>query len=99
MTSISTLFACLLAIPLSLADDDSDAVKEKRSKAAELRARIASDQQEFLKLKNGPCRCGAASHAECKTKDVCEPSEESRMKEYREDALSASRDLAPIATF
>ncbi|KKM02597.1 hypothetical protein LCGC14_1782850, partial [marine sediment metagenome] len=41
-------------------------------------------------IKTGPCMCGAASHKECPTPDVCEPQEQKMMDQFDRQARQAS---------
>ncbi|MHC4789516.1 MAG: hypothetical protein ACYS8K_09990, partial [Planctomycetota bacterium] len=67
-------------------------VRNKRARAEALLAEAERKVQAAEKIKNGPCRCGAASHEACKTKDVCEPEEDRQMAALRAEAVLAIRE-------
>jgi hypothetical protein len=93
------LLCILFAAAQGVSGEVTPKVREKRVRADLLRERIAKDKQEFLKIQNGPCLCGAKSHADCKTKEICEPAEEAKKAGFRDDAVAAGRELDLIITF
>jgi hypothetical protein len=71
-----------------------DAGLKAREKA--LIALVISSVEAIRRIENGPCLCGAATHQECKTKEVCEPQERAMVQAHRAHAEQARAELEGI---
>lgn len=76
-----------------------DRLEAMRAKEAELRAAIDAAKSEFTRSLDGPCLCGAATHGDCKTQEVCEPKEEAQRAEIKKRGLDAARELGRVAAW